>query len=87
MTNLSAATNLRDARASREITADADAPTKAEPANKRAHRVGLAVAKLQDRRGAWTQESRQFGNQAANALKAIAPAIQRKARLSGNRDL
>jgi hypothetical protein len=44
MTNLSAATNLRDARAPGEITADADAPTKAEPTNKRAHGVRLAVA-------------------------------------------
>jgi len=87
MTNLSAATNLRDARAPGEIAADADAPTKAEPANKRAHGVRLTVAKLQDRCGAWAQKTRQFGNQAANALKAVAPTIQRKTRLGGNGDL
>jgi hypothetical protein len=84
MTNLSAAPDLRDARAPGEIAADADAPTKAEPADKRAHCVRLTVAKLQDCCGAWTQESRQFGDQATNALKAVAPAVQRKARLGGD---
>jgi hypothetical protein len=87
MTNLSAATNLRDARAPGEITADADAPTKAEPTNKRAHGVRLTVAKLQDRCGAWAQKARQLGDQATNALKAVAPAVQRKTRLGGNGDL
>jgi hypothetical protein len=87
MTNLSAATNLRDARAPGEIAADADAPTKAEPGYERAHGVRLTVAKLQDRCGAWAQKTRQFGNQAANALKAVAPTIQRKTRLGGNGDL
>ena len=42
--NLSAATDLRDARASGEIAADAHPPAEAQPADERAHRIGLAVA-------------------------------------------
>jgi hypothetical protein len=58
LVNLSAAPNLCDARTSGEITANAHAPAEAEAGNERAYRVCLTIAKLQDRRGTWTQESR-----------------------------
>ena len=85
--NLSAATDLRDARASGEIAADAHPPAEAQPADERAHRIGLAVAELEDGGGAGTQETRQLGDQSTDALQTVASAVERNPRLGGEGDL
>ena len=85
--NLAAATDLRDACASGEIPANTATPPEAESGNECGHRVGLTVAKFKCRRAAWAKEAREFGNKAANTLKAVASAIERDAWFSGDRHL
>jgi hypothetical protein len=45
----------------------------------------LTIAKLERCRTAWAKESWKLGDQAADALKAVAPAVERHARLGGDR--
>jgi hypothetical protein len=45
----------------------------------------LAIAKLECRRATWAKESWKLGDQTANALKTVAPAVERDARLGGDR--
>jgi hypothetical protein len=45
----------------------------------------LTIAKLECRRATWAKESWKLGDQTANALKAVAPAVKRHARLGGDR--
>jgi hypothetical protein len=45
----------------------------------------LTIAELQCRRATWTKQSWKLGDQTADALKAVAPTIERHARLSGDR--
>jgi hypothetical protein len=45
----------------------------------------LAIAKLECRRTTWAKEPWKLGDQTANTLKAVAPAVERHARLGGDR--
>jgi hypothetical protein len=45
----------------------------------------LTIAKLECRRATWAKESWKLGDQTADALKAVAPAVERHARLGGDR--
>jgi hypothetical protein len=45
----------------------------------------LTIAKLERCRTAWAKESWELGDQATDALKTVAPAVKRHARLGGDR--
>jgi hypothetical protein len=45
----------------------------------------LTIAKLECRRTTWAKESWKLGDQATDALKTVAPAVKRHARLGGDR--
>jgi hypothetical protein len=47
----------------------------------------LTIAKFECRRTTWAKESWKLGDQTADALKAVAPAVERHARLGGDRHL
>lgn len=85
MLNLAATSDLRDACAPREISANAAAPSKAEAGDECAHRVRLTIAKLECRGATWAQESWKLGDQSPDALKSIAASVERQARLGRDR--
>ena len=81
-----AATDLNDPRAPRKIAAQRRTPTEAEAVGKVHDRVTLSVAKLKDRNAPRAKEAWKFGDQSADHVETVGPAIEGEARLRCDRD-